>query len=80
MTKLTYRRLKRPIQNPGLDEIGCLQQRIALTRLVREVLIQVTEKTCAPVGIREVVRQRARFRQYISKEAYQRHRAIAGKR
>ncbi len=73
-------RLQRAVEDPRLHEVRRLQQRVAFARILREVLVKIAEEAGVPLGLGEVVRQRARLRHHFAEEAEQRHGAVARQR
>jgi len=59
VAELPYGGREGAVEDELLHELGCLQQRITLTRGFRQILVQVTQETGVPVWIGEVVHQQA---------------------
>jgi hypothetical protein len=53
--ELANRRVEGAIEDELLDELRRLKQRIALARLLGEVLVEVSQKARAPVRVSEIV-------------------------
>src|SRR6185369_1015636 len=50
-------RRKCAVQDEFLDELRCLEQRVALLRLVRKILVKVAEETGVEIRVAEIVDQ-----------------------
>ena len=64
--ELVDRRLERAVEDEVLDEVGRLQQRVALLRRLGQVLVEVAEEAGAQLGSREVVRELAAARDRVA--------------
>ena len=65
-------RRQRAVEDELLDELRRLQQRVALARGFRQVLVEVAEEAGVPVGVGEVVHQGAGVRVHLLPELAQR--------
>jgi hypothetical protein len=72
------RRGQGAIEDEFFDELGRLQQRKFFLRCFGKILVEVAEKTGIPVGISEVMDQRASVRIDPLPEADNGHAAVAG--
>jgi hypothetical protein len=58
VAELADRRGQRAVEDEFLDELGRLQQRVALAGGLGQILVEVAEEAGVPVGVGEVVHQR----------------------
>lgn len=77
VAELADRRGERAVEDEFLDELGRLQQRVALAGGLRQVLVEVAEEAGVPLGVGEVVHQRPARRVHRLPELAQRHRRVA---
>jgi len=66
--EFTDRRFERPVENVSFDEIWGLEQRVALARFFREILIEVAEPARTPFGVGKVVVERTGLGHSLAKE------------
>jgi hypothetical protein len=77
ITELVDGRRQRPVENELLDELGRLQQRIALARGLAQILVQVAEEAGVPARVGEVADQCPGIGGNLLPELHHRHRGVA---
>ena len=78
--ELPDRGVERPVQDERLDELGRLEEGIALARRLGQVLVEVAEEARAPVRVGEVVDEPAGVGVHALEEGEQGHGTIARER